>query len=62
MLGMLKRTSCQIDPETLKDLEKQYPSLSPSEIIRLSLEYLLHSKPTLVVGKTMFVPYARSEN
>ena len=53
---MLKKTSVQLDSDTLADLLKQYPSLSLSEIIRLSTEYLLANKPTLVVGKTMFVP------
>lgn len=52
----LQKTSIQVDPETLKELEAYYRPMSRSEIIRLCVEYVRETKPAVEVGRTRLVP------
>lgn len=52
---MLKRTTCQLDPDTLAGLQGEYSSLTQSEIIRLCMTFTLHNKPKLVEGRNVLM-------
>lgn len=52
---MLKRTTCQLNPDTLAGLQEEYPSLTQSEIIRLCMTFTLHNKPKLIEKETAFI-------
>lgn len=51
----LKKTSVQLDPDVSDKIMSLYPHLSISEIIRLSMEYVLECKPKVVEIRAKFV-------
>lgn len=55
----LRKTSLQLDPEVVTKLEGLYPTLTISEIVRLSLEYVLLRGPRVEVQKAQFVEHKR---
>lgn len=57
----LWRTTVWVDKQIVQDLEARYYGLSPSEIIRLCIEYVHETKPRIEVGKTKFMPVVQTE-
>lgn len=47
----LRKTSVQLDDMIVKSLRKTYAPMSVSEIIRLSLFYVMEREPRLTVAK-----------
>jgi hypothetical protein len=53
-MSHFKRTSIQLDPDVTQRIMMLYNNLSISEIIRLSMEYVLEKQPRLIDVKTQF--------
>ncbi len=46
----LQKTSIQVDPAVINRLTKRYPDLRFSEIVRLSMDFLLEQAPRYVAS------------